>query len=205
MRHLSAAAAAALASLAALAALAGGAGAAPAARAAGGAVKLAIGDTIDVKGTRVACFAIVANKKPGIACVLWSKNAPLVGSYGVGLAVDGTVVLNQVMADGNPKTLLKRTPQLAARRSDKVYTGRPGDSFGLPIDKTHILGCRVIEVKPGQAALLYQGIKIACWRVTNELPVPNSNGVEISERYAAAYHFDAKGTVSGTLLVKRQP
>lgn len=189
--------------------LVGGASLAAAAPRGTGAVKLAIGDTIDVKNTGVVCFALVSNTKPGLACVLWKGNAPLAGSYGVGIATDGTVVVNQILADGSSKTLLKRVPQLARHRSGsaagKVYAGRPGDTFGLPIDKTHILGCRVVDVKPGEAVALYQGIKIACWRANNEFPVPNSNGVQISDRMAAAYSFNAKGVVTRTLLVKRQP
>ena len=170
--------------------LAGGASLAAAAPHGTGAVKLAIGDTIDVKNTGIVCFALVSNRKPGLACVLWKGNAPLAGSYGVGIATDGTVVVNQIQADGTAKTLLKRVPQLAGRRSGraagKVYAGVPGDTFGLPIDKTHILGCRVVDVKPSEAVALYQGIKIACWRADNEFPVPNSNGVQISDRRAAA-------------------
>ena len=189
--------------------LVGGASLAAAAPRGTGAVKLAIGDTIDVKNTGVVCFAVVSNKKPGLGCVLWKGNAPRIGSYGVGIATDGTVVVNQILADGSAKTLLKRVPQLAGHRSasaaGKVYAGLPGDTFGLPIDKTHILGCRVVDVKPSEAVALYQGIKIACWRADNEFPVPNSNGVQISDRMAAAYSFNAKGVVTKTLLVKRQP
>ena len=189
--------------------LVGGASLAAAAPRGTGAVKLAIGDSIDVKNTGVVCFAVVSNKKPGLGCVLWKGNAPRIGSYGVGIATDGTVVVNQILADGSAKTLLKRVPQLAGHRSasaaGKVYAGLPGDTFGLPIDKTHILGCRVVDVKPSEAVALYQGIKIACWRADNEFPVPNSNGVQISDRMAAAYSFNAKGVVTKTLLVKRQP
>ena len=210
MRRIAAAALAVSAAvLAGGASLATGAAGTTGVSSAGGAVKLAIGDTIDVKNTGVVCFAVVSNKKPGLGCVLWKGNAPRIGSYGVGIATDGTVVVNQILADGSAKTLLKRVPQLAGHRSasaaGKVYAGLPGDTFGLPIDKTHILGCRVVDVKPSEAVALYQGIKIACWRADNEFPVPNSNGVQISDRMAAAYSFNAKGVVTKTLLVKRQP
>lgn len=174
--------------------------------------KLAIGDAVDVRGTGIACFAVVSNKKPGIGCALLGKDGnPRPGSYAVGIAVDGTIVMSRVKADGTSATVLKRTPQAAggaatAGRAAKVYPASPGDSFGLPIDTAHIIGCRVIEVLPSQAAKpLYRGIKVACWRATEKAPVPRSEGVEISDRFAAAFRFDAKGNVTAGILVKAQP
>jgi hypothetical protein len=176
--------------------------------------KLAIGDAIDVKGTRIACYAIVSNRKPGIGCVLIGGSSPIAGSYGVGMATDGTAVMTRINANGTATQIVKRTPQAAgasgaagaarAARSH-VYAGVPGAAFGLPIDATHVLGCRIIDVRPGQAAPLFQGIKISCWRATSTLPVANSDGVEISDRFAAVFRFDGKGNVTATIAMKQQP
>lgn len=194
-----------------------GVGAAVSAGAAGSAntpaQRLAIGDAIDVKGTRIACYAIVSNKKPGIGCVLIAKGKPIAGSYGVGMATDGTAVMTRLNADGSATQIVKRSPQAAGRRGavaaphadGTVYPGVPGDAFGLPIDAGHILGCRVIRVRPGQAIALYQGIKISCWRATSTLPVANSDGIEISDRFAAVFRFDGKGNVTATVAMKTQP
>lgn len=168
--------------------------------------KLAIGDAVDVRGTGIACFAVVSNRKPSIGCALLGKDGnPRPGTFAVGIAVDGTIVMSRVKADGSSATVLKRTPQ-AAGRAGKVDPASPGDSFGLPIDTAHIIGCRVIDVLPSQAAkALYRGIKVACWRATETAPVPRSEGVEISDRFAAAFRFDAKGDVAGGILVRTQP
>ena len=208
----------ALAAVAAAAALVGGtattATAAPAATAAAAAPAatastrpLAIGDAIMVKGTRVICFALLSSGKNGVACVLFDKQTkPLPGTYGIGMAVDGTTILNQITAAGNPKILLKRKPQAASRRSGRVYTGVPDDVFLLPIDATHKLACKITEVRPGQAIPLYQGIKIACWRIVRSgLPVPSSDAIQISDRMAAVVHGNAQGVFGTTVLVKKQP
>lgn len=181
------------------------------------AVKLAIGDEVDIKNTDIACLALRSNNKNGILCVLWGKDSPRPGTFAVGIAVDGTVVVSQVQADGTPKQLLKRTPQLhrartgsagattAAAARGKAYTAVPGDSFGLPIDKKHLIGCRVVLVKPAEAAPLYQGIKVACWRADQNAPLPSTDGVQISERFAMAFSFDAKGEYAKSLILRKQP
>lgn len=168
---------------------------------------LAIGDGIFVKGTSIVCFALRSNGKDGIGCVPVDKTTkPISGTYGVGIAVDGTTIINQVKADGTSKTILRRKPQAATRRSSRTYTALPGDVFLLPIDPTHKLACRVTSVKPGQAAVLYQGVKIACWRILRTgFPVPNSDAVQISDRMAAIVRADATGVFNRTVLVRKQP
>ena len=168
---------------------------------------LAIGDTIIVTKTRVFCLALVSSGKNGIGCILFDKKSvPIRGTYAVGMAIDGTAVLTQVNADGSPKTILKREPQASARRSSRVYSGAPDDVYLLPIDATHKLACKITDVKPGQAAPLYQGIKIACWRIVRTgLPVPSSDAIQISDRMAAIVSSDAKGVFGTTVLVKQQP
>lgn len=168
---------------------------------------LTSGDGIFVKGTSIACFVLRSNGKDGIGCVPVDKTTrPVSGTYGVGIAVDGTTIINQVKADGTSKTILRRKPQAAARWSSRTYTAFPGDVFLLPIDPTHKLACRVTRVKPGQAAVLYQGVKIGCWRILRTgFPVPHSDAVQISDRMASIVRADAKGVFNRTVLVKKQP
>ncbi len=196
----------ALAAVAAAAALVGGtATATPAATAS--ARPLALGDTIMVKGTQVICFALKSSGKNGIACVLFDKKTqPIKGTYGVGMAVDGTTILNQITAYGSPKILLRRKPQAALRRSKQVYIGVPGDVFLLPISATRKLACVITDVKPAQAIPLYRGIKIACWRIVRSgLPLPSSDAIQISDRMAAVVRGNVKGVFGTTVLVKKQP
>ena len=196
----------ALVAVAAAAALVAGATSAAPATAASSR-PLAIGDTIIVTKTRVFCLALVSSGKNGVGCILFDKKSvPIRGTYAVGMAIDGTTVLTQVKPDGNPKIILKRKPQAVARRSSRVYSGAPGDVYLLPIDATHKLACKITDVKPGQAAPLYRGIKIACWRiVATGLPVPSSDAIQISDRMAAIVSSDAKGVFGTAVLVKQQP
>ena len=89
----------ALAAVAAVS-LAGGAGA-------GTTIQLKIGDAVDVLHTRVACYALNSNGKNGIGCVLIANGKPIPGTYSVGLAVDGTAVLNKINADGSEHARLQ--------------------------------------------------------------------------------------------------
>lgn len=62
--------------------------------------------------------------------------------------------------------------QIRADGSGKVNSAAPGDAFGLPVDAKHFLGRRVILVEPGRAAVLYQGIKVACWHAKGVVAEP---------------------------------
>ena len=164
-------------------------------------IPLKIGDAIDVVGTRIACFAIKADGKNGMACVLLKGSSPLVGSYGAGLAVDGTAVLNKIKADGTADQVFKR--RLQAART--VYKVRTGDLFGLQITNKVSLGCRVINVTQTNVAAVYRGVKVSCWRATATQPLPNTYGVSISDKFAGVFRFDAKGNVTSWGLMKPQP
>ena len=124
--------------VAALAALA----AAPAAAAPLSSIPLKIGDAVDVVGTPMACFAITSNNKDGLACVLWKGSRPRTGTYGVGLAVDGTASLNKIKADGSGQTIFKR--KLQAART--VYKAHTGDLFGFQVNTSLSIACEVINV-----------------------------------------------------------
>lgn len=203
----------ALAAAAAVAALAAG----TAGAVTNPAKKLAIGDAVDVTGTGVACFALKSNGKNGIACVLWKGDGPRSGSFGVGMAVDGTVVLNQILADGSAKTLYKRILQAralgagptaaatSARAGGKVYKLGAGNAFGLPVDARHILVCNIVNVTTTEAAPIYRGIKVGCWKTLDTLALPNSGCVQISDKMANVCHMGPDGAVDRVVLLKKQP
>jgi hypothetical protein len=164
-------------------------------------ILLKVGDAIDVVGTKIACFAINSSSKDGVACVLLKSSKPMIGSYGVGLAVDGTVTLNKLKADGTGAPVFKRKPQ--ARHT--VYKARVGDLFGLQIDSTTSLGCRVLNVTSTLAGPVYRGVKVSCWRATATAPLPGTYGVSISDKMAGVFRFDAQSRVTSWGVMRRQP
>ncbi len=176
----------------------------PAGASSQGTVRLKIGDAVDVLGTKIACFAIKSNGKNGVGCVLWGADKPLVGSYGAGLAVDGTAIVNRIKPDGTSATVFKRKLQSAAR-TQKVYKLRVGDVFGFPIDSTVNLGCKILNITDSTVAPIYRGVKVSCWLATETAPVPSSWGMSISDKFAGVFQFDAKGNVSPRGSMKRQP
>jgi len=180
--------------------LPGGAGA-------GNAVQLKIGDAVDVLNTRVACYALTSNGKDGIGCLLiTSSGAPIAGSYSVGLAVDGTAVLNKVNADGSSTHVFKkRLPAARSAAGGAVYRVKPGESFGLPVHGDVVIGCKVLNVASSTVAPVYRGIKVSCWYATATRPVANTYGVSISDRMAGVFRFTSSGTVGTWGLMRQQP
>ncbi len=164
------------------------------------ATPLKIGDAVDVVGTKLACFAIRSNSKDGMACVLWANGKAVVGSYGAGLAVDGTAVLTHIKADGSGQQVFKRRLQ----RSGTVYRASVGDVFGLQISSTVSLGCSVLNVTSTLVGPLYRGIKVSCWRATSTAPLPNTYGVTISDKLAGVFRFDTKGHITTWGVMRRQ-
>ena len=164
-------------------------------------IPLKIGDAIDVVGTKIACFAINSNSKDGVGCVLWKGTKPLTGSYGVGLAVDGTVSLTKLKADGSGAPVFKRKPQ--SRQT--VYKAHVGDLFGWQIDSKVSLGCRILNVTSTLAAPVYRGVKVSCFRATATAPLGGTYGVSISDKMAGVFRFDAQGRVTTWGVMRRQP
>lgn len=168
----------------------------------GNTIQLKIGDAVDVVGTPIACFAIESNKKDGIGCVVWAKDKPKVGSFGVGLAVDGTAVLNTIKADGTSRSIFKgRTVQARA----KVYRVKVGESFGLPAGGDVVLGCQVLNVTSTAVEPVYRGTKVSCWLANATSPIPSRYGVSISGRFAGVFKVTSAGKISTWGLVRRQP
>ena len=180
--------------------LPGGAGA-------GTAIKLKIGDAVDVLNTRVACYALTSNGKDGIGCLLITNaGSPIAGSYTVGLAVDGTAVLNKVNADGSSSHVFKkRLPAAHSAAAGAVYRVRPGESFGLPVSGNVAIGCKVLDVTSTSVAPVFRGIKVSCWYATATAPVPNTYGVSISDKMAGVFRFTSSGTIGSWGLMRQQP
>ena len=165
-------------------------------------IPLKIGDAIDVLNTKVACYAINSNGKDGVACVLLdAKGRPLAGSFGAGLAIDGTAVLTKINKDGTSTQVFKR--KAAARRT--VYRVRPGDVFGIQITSKVALGCHVLNVTSTLVEPLYRGVKVSCWRATATTPLAKTYGISISDKFAGAFRFDARGRVTTWGVVHKQP
>lgn len=163
---------------------------------------LKVGDAVDVLHTGVACFAIHSNGKDGMVCVLWQGSKPKAGTYGVGLAADGTAVLNRIKADGSSQRIFKRRLQAAT----KVVRANVGDGFGLALPNGVDLGCRVIDITDTTTPVRYRGIKVSCWRSKGQSPVPTSYGVTISDKIAGVFRFDAQGkAMASGQLERRQP
>lgn len=167
-------------------------------------IRLRIGDVVDVAGTKIVCVAINSSKKDGVACVLWAKGKPIVGTYGAGLAVDGTAVLNRLKADGSAQQIFKRRLSSAGARQT-VRTVHVGDLFGFPIDNRISLGCRVLRIADAKLAAFYRGVRVSCWRATATAPLPHSYGIAISDRFAGVFAFDSAGVLAKDGVVRRQP
>ncbi len=175
--------------------------AAPVAAAPLSSVPLKIGDVVDVVGTPMACFAITSNGKDGMACVLWKGNAPRTGTFGVGLAVDGTASVQKIKADGSGQTVFKRKLQ-AAR---KVYKVHVGDLFGFQVSNNLSIGCEVINVTSSAVEPMYRGVKVTCLRSNGTTGIPNSYFVSISSKIAGVGKFTTKSAISTWGVVKKQP
>jgi hypothetical protein len=164
-------------------------------------IQLKIGDAVDVVGTPIACFAITSNHKNGMACVLWKGSNPKIGSYGVGLAVEGTASVERIKADGSGQTVFKRKLQAA----NTVYKLHVGDLFGWQVSNDLSLGCEVINVSSNAVEPLFRGVKVTCLRSNGTTGIPNSYFVSVSSKFAGVGKFDAKGQISTWGFVKHQP
>lgn len=164
-------------------------------------IKLSLGDAVDVLHTKIACYALKSNGKAGVACILLKGSKPQARSYGIGLAADGTAVVNRIKRDGSATRVFKRRLQSHSR----VYRVRTGDLFGLQLTNRVSLGCRVLRITSKQVKPLYRGVKVSCWRATATAPLPKTYGVSISDKFAGVFRFDAKGRVTSWGWVRKQP
>lgn len=165
------------------------------------AIKLSVGDAVDVLNTNVACYALKSNGKVGMACALLRRSNPITGSYGVALAADGTAVVTKVKPGGSGQKVFERRLQSHAR----LYRAAVGDLFGLQLSSRVSIGCRVIRVTSSLVQPLYRGLKVSCWRATSAAPLPRTYGVSISDKFAGVFRFDSKGRVTTWGWVRKQP
>jgi hypothetical protein len=164
-------------------------------------ITLKLGDAVDVTGTPVACFAVKSNGKAGMGCLLWTKDHATANAYGVGLAEDGTAIINRIHTDGSGSTIWKRRLQTAAT----VYRVGVGDEFGLVLATGIDLGCRVINVTTTTLPARYRGVKVSCWRAKGNAPLPKTYGVSLSAKLAGVFRFDATGNVTSWGVERLQP
>jgi len=164
-------------------------------------VVLKIGDAVDVRYTGVACFALNSNGKDGVGCVLWAKGKPAPGTYGAGLAADGTAVINKIAKDGSGVAVWKRKLQSAST----TYHLTVGDEFGLILPSGIDLGCRIVKVTTTSLDPVFRGTKVSCWRAKDNKPLPNTYGVTLSDKLAGAFKINAAGEVSRWGVLKREP
>ena len=138
--------------------------------------------------------------------MLLANGKPIPGTYGVGLAVDGTAVLNKVNADGSSTHVFKkRLPASRSASGGTVYRLKAGESFGIPVSGGVVIGCKVLNVTSTSVAPVYRGIKVSCWFATASATVPNRYGVSISDKMAGVFKVTPSGQLSTWGLVKSQP
>jgi hypothetical protein len=166
--------------------------------------EVAVGDTIDISGTDVACLIVSGNSK-GINCFLATHRGVIASTYGIELYELGAASVNQVNATGTgARQIWKRTVASARTRTRAglYYQANLGDSFWFTI-KGGFLGCKVIDVTTGSPK--FQGRKIECFRTTQTTAFPNTYGVVLSNKFAGSFHFDANGKPAADSFVRFQP
>lgn len=165
-------------------------------------IPISIGDTVDVTGTKITCFAVKSDGKKAIACFLTTSKSLTAGTYGVGLSEVGDAVVNQVKADRSTKLLWIRTVASARSHRSRDYRATGGDIFGFTVKGGNLV-CKVIDITSGNPK--HQGRKVACWRSTETTPFPNTYGVAVSSKFAASFRYDAKGNPGPNAFARFQP
>jgi hypothetical protein len=165
-------------------------------------IEAIVGDTIDVVGTKVGCI-VVQNKYKAINCFLANRQGLIGNRYGISISGAGTASVTKVSATKKCCTQIwKRTKTGARAVTPQYFRVITEDSFILRI-KGGYLGCKVFDLYTGSTKL--RGRKIECWRATATKPFPLTYGVSLSDTYARAFEFDAKGNRGKTLVVHFQP
>ncbi len=172
----------------------------------GGNVLIKVGDAVDVVATKLACYAVKASGKAGVVCFKLDAKGLDPGTFGVGIAQDGTVTAYKVNAKREPQRILKREPQSAAApmldlAAAKTIHLRTGSTFQLK--KTKVL-CQILTVTGGVAPL-YRGTKVGCFRADGVGPLPRSNGVVISNKFIGAFAFKSNRKPGASFFERAQP
>lgn len=169
-------------------------------------VVIKVDDAVAVVGTKVACYALRANGKTGVTCFKLDSKGLASGTFGVGIAQDGTVTAYKVNAQRKPKQIFRRAPQSAAAQvldlaAAKTYRLSSGTTFRVM--KTSVF-CQILTIRSGVAPL-YRGIKVGCFRADGVGPLPKSNGVVISNKFIAAFSFKADRKAGASFFERVQP
>lgn len=165
---------------------------------------VAVGDTIEITGTDVACLIVSGNPR-GINCFLATHRGVIASTYGIELSENGATVVNKVNATGTGARPVWTRTVAGARtrtRARAYYRAGRGDSFTFAINGG-FLGCLVIDVTTGDPK--FRGRKIECFRTTTLTPIPNTYGVALSNKFAGSFHFDATGKPGSDSFVRFQP
>jgi hypothetical protein len=170
---------------------------------AGRTVTLQIGDSVEIAGTPIQCFAAHSDGKDGIGCLLWGNGRPVIGSYSAGLAVDGSAAVSLINANGSTRVIRRGTQ--SARRAGSVYTLGVGDVFGIIVTDKIDLGCKVLDVTSTAYDPIYRGVKVSCWRATTVGALPFTWGISLSVKFAGVFKYDAHGNPTATGALRKQP
>jgi hypothetical protein len=167
-------------------------------------IQMAAGDTVDVVGTKLACFFIPSKTVQGIGCYQSSNKGLTVGTYGVAISQTGDTIVTRVNAKGAPITLWGSRKKASARgHATRYFSLTKGDSFGFRIAGIDT-GCTILDLFPKGDAR-YQGRRVVCFRSKKTKPLPNSYGVVVSNKFAGSFRFDAKGNPGPTTFREFQP
>jgi len=157
--------------------------------------EIKVGDTVDIVGTKVACFAVRADNGIGIGCFKATAKGLIPGTYGAGLATDGRIAVQKVNAKGEPAKVWSRK---LSSRGARYLKANYGDVFHLQESRVY---CDVVKVLPSESKL--PGIKVGCY-LAAKAPLVKSYGFAISDRYLGIFRWKTPD-VAADVLVKYQP
>lgn len=154
-----------------------------------------VGDTIEIVGTKVACFAVRADNGIGIACFKATAKGLLPGTYGAGLATDGRVAVHKVSAKGEPAKIWGRK---LSSRGARYLKANYGDVFHLQESRVY---CDVVKMLASETT--QPGIKVGCY-LAAPAPLVKSYGFAVSDRFVGIFRWKTPDAAAD-VLVKRQP
>lgn len=193
----------ALISLLALAALASplaGSGAGP--RAGSAQVVIKVGDAVAIHGTHVGCYGVTDDRRDGIVCFKVDSKGFTPGTFGVGIAEDGTSTAYKIRENRTPRRIFRRmlqgfqAPAAASAEAKTIVLG-VGKVFNLK--GTSIL-CQIVKITTGVAPL-YRGVKVGCFRADSAGALPNTYGVAVTDKFAGVFRFKANRDVGADVFV----
>jgi hypothetical protein len=165
-------------------------------------VQMSAGDTVDVMGTKIACFFLPSKTAQGIRCNLASNKGLTKLTYGIAISQRGDAIVTTVTAKGGLVTLWGSRKKASARAKIRYFQLTKGDSFGFRV-KGVDTGCTILDLPNPDAR--YAGRRVVCFRSIKMKPIANSYGVVLSNKFAGSFRFDAKGNPGATTFRSFQP